>query len=924
MTRSPSPCEEGEEDDSDSVIRVQVHPVMEDAATTTTTTSHDDDSNKDDNSSNLPKRGGGLSRMSSLKRMASFKKKSSSSRGGSSGSSFGGNTESHRRRRSGQSSRSDSASVCDSVDSFQSYENDFASELSIAEDDDDDDNDASSAVGSHRSLPMSSSCSSDNNASSSNNNVGGSSKLPKKWIPSSSRHRSHHSHSLNIKKSSSSPFFHSFTRHKKAYSSASRSYTAHSMHPAETHLSELLEDSSDHHNMPLHPNSDHNEALTELIRETSGDTANSTAEVHEFLRRHSKTNLEDMDDDDLLKDLAGIDDDDEDENDHTTQNVLLDNMLGVGSGRAAARRSSLTRRSSNNHLQQQHRSSKNSSMVSRADSIDIYSLASSADDSNTANNNFLDSHTMLERLGDRPSKQELANIAAIRAKEYIEEVLETNVTNSNRATWDGIPQYTKRDLLVGQYLGKGTFSDVFEVIATVEEEKKMPSRESWKEDGKDLDALLENKFNGSFKSLGSSGISKGSDRTSSKERKENAKKGTAIDVSWKEETADDLDKEIDAMFGHIVKNEEDLDKEIDAMFGTGNPSSTSRATPKTSTPTEASAVESFRPQKTNRRRRGRHNSDSLGQSVCLGTHDRRQSSSSSQTTTRRVIMAMKCLRPQIRSDADQFLIGVEDLVSETAMLASLHHPNIVKLHGRAGGCVSSDGYFILLDRLQDTLDDRIQRWKKANHSKDPPGLSQIRSATAIADALSYLHSKRIVFRDLKPANVGFDSAGTLKLFDFGFATRIDDESADEENDSVCGGSDNSVDASNLLYDKCGTPRYMAPEVGLEEGYALPADVYSFGILLWEICALKKPFGQVRTADEFQRTVFERGTRPKLSKHWPEVLKKLTVICWSAFPRERPEMSLVKSMLAAHARELSSRNGGGQNHLRKSIYRRLTG
>merc|ERR1712238_488848 len=76
----------------------------------------------------------------------------------------------------------------------------------------------------------------------------------------------------------------------------------------------------------------------------------------------------------------------------------------------------------------------------------------------------------------------------------------------------------------------------------------------------------------------------------------------------------------------------------------------------------------------------------------------------------------------------------------------------------------------------------------------------------------------------------------------------------------------------LLYEKCGTPRYMAPEVGLGQGYGLPVDVYSFGILLWEICSLTKPFCKIKSAAEFHKTVFEKGSRPKVAKSWPPVLK----------------------------------------------------
>ena len=85
-------------------------------------------------------------------------------------------------------------------------------------------------------------------------------------------------------------------------------------------------------------------------------------------------------------------------------------------------------------------------------------------------------------------------------------------------------------------------------------------------------------------------------------------------------------------------------------------------------------------------------------SVCLGGIGR---PSEKKRQVRKITLAMKVLRPNVRSSTEQFIIGVEDLVQESAMLASLNHPNIVKICGRAGGCVSNshslsdDGYFIL-------------------------------------------------------------------------------------------------------------------------------------------------------------------------------------------------------------------------------------
>merc|ERR1719491_2477631 len=256
-----------------------------------------------------------------------------------------------------------------------------------------------------------------------------------------------------------------------------------------------------------------------------------------------------------------------------------------------------------------------------------------------------------------------------------------------------------------------------------------------------------------------------------------------------------------------------------------------------------------------------------------------------------LILAMKCLRPQIRSDAHQFTIGAEDLVHETALLASLDHPNIIKVHGRASGSLSdafvlNDGYFILLDRLSETLTERIStlRMPGLEDSKQGPGTNEIKIARDIAEAVSYLHSKRIVFRDLRPDNVGFDAQGVLKLFDFGLALGLPERT--DEN------------PSGLLYGRSGTFRYMAPEVGLDTiGHGRPADIYSFGLLLWQLCSKETPFVEIQTIEEFERRVFIRGFRPALNvRHWPGAVCSLIQFCWEVAPEIRPTVVHVKSIL----------------------------
>ena len=250
--------------------------------------------------------------------------------------------------------------------------------------------------------------------------------------------------------------------------------------------------------------------------------------------------------------------------------------------------------------------------------------------------------------------------------------------------------------------------------------------------------------------------------------------------------------------------------------------------------------------------------------------------------------AMKCLRPQIRSDAEKFNIGAEDLVHETAILANVNHGHIIKLHGRASGnltdaFVLNDGYFILLDKLNETLPERINVWKRTECILQGPTTKQLEVAHSIADAMAYLHSKKIVFRDLKPDNVGFDYKGVLKLFDFGFAIGVPEK--DETN------------PAGFLYDRCGTPRYMAPEVGLSLGYETEADVYSFGILLWEMFALAKPFSSITSSSEFERIVFMGGKRPTIDNCWPANIEEFISSCWYTTPSMRPTMFDIKSSLS---------------------------
>ena len=156
-----------------------------------------------------------------------------------------------------------------------------------------------------------------------------------------------------------------------------------------------------------------------------------------------------------------------------------------------------------------------------------------------------------------------------------------------------------------------------------------------------------------------------------------------------------------------------------------------------------------------------------------------------------------------------------------------------------------------MDRLYETLDDRMNLWRQGislarqeQHGlftlfrkKEDPNekrledlQERLKVALEIAEALEYLHSLNILHRDIKPDNIGFDIDGNIQLIDFGLAKELKE-------------SDKNINGKYELTGNTGVWCYMAPEVAKGWAYDKTVDVYSFGILLWEICALERPFSQ---------------------------------------------------------------------------------
>lgn len=222
---------------------------------------------------------------------------------------------------------------------------------------------------------------------------------------------------------------------------------------------------------------------------------------------------------------------------------------------------------------------------------------------------------------------------------------------------------------------------------------------------------------------------------------------------------------------------------------------------------------------------------------------------------------------------------IADLVVEALYLSRLSHPNILALRGMPVGGTDSfdsgrfDSYFLVLDRLTDSLDQRIERWQREGPADSARVPRKTNYALQVANALLYLHKRRIIFRDLKPENVGFLGEHTVQLFDFGLAREIPQ------------GFDNQV----YTMSGSGSQWYMAVEIFLTGKYNLKADVFSWAITTYEMLTETKPFAKMHTLQHVSM-VCVQGKRPRLSHHkFPPGLESIIRAAWGQTVSKRPNI-----------------------------------
>src|SRR5712671_2433390 len=201
-------------------------------------------------------------------------------------------------------------------------------------------------------------------------------------------------------------------------------------------------------------------------------------------------------------------------------------------------------------------------------------------------------------------------------------------------------------------------------------------------------------------------------------------------------------------------------------------------------------------------------------------------------------VALKFIPENLAHDAK----SLERFTREARAASQLNHPNICTIHG----IEDNNGHpFIVMEKLEG------QSLKQCIAGKAMETERVLEIAVQVADALVASHSKGIVHRDIKPANIFLTPGGQVKVLDFGLAKLVNHIGTEE--------ADNSLTAVGVIP---GTAVYMSPEQARSETIDARSDLFSFGVVVYEMSTGKKPFTGNNSLMTLDAVLHQKPTPPR--------------------------------------------------------------
>ncbi|MGA8036227.1 MAG: protein kinase [Candidatus Acidiferrales bacterium] len=232
-------------------------------------------------------------------------------------------------------------------------------------------------------------------------------------------------------------------------------------------------------------------------------------------------------------------------------------------------------------------------------------------------------------------------------------------------------------------------------------------------------------------------------------------------------------------------------------------------------------------------------------------------------------VALKVIAPEFAHDEQR----MGRFQREAQVLASLNHTHIASIYGLE----DSSGVSALVMELVEgpTLAERI-------HQGALPIDEALPIARQIAEALECAHERGIIHRDLKPANIKLTNDGKVKVLDFGLAKALQDDTSGTDISNSPTLTMGSTKAGIIL----GTAAYMSPEQAKGRSADRRADIWSFGVVLYEMLTGEQAFGGETVSDSLAAVIKDTPDWAELPVSTPPRIRELIQRCLQKDPKQR--------------------------------------